>query len=136
LQTGQPNATATAGLNEAKTQVIEVLIIAPEKAPVVVDGTQVGVAPLPQALFLVPGTHTIAAEDRQQALSEVAGKSVTVDLTLAAPAVSTTVPSIPKSSSVDTSPKRLPVQEWFVKRPGAWVGAGVAVGSLAFSGLA
>lgn len=136
LQTPQPNATATAGLAQAKTQVIEVVILAPEQTPIVVDNTQVGLAPLPQPLFLVPGTHTLAAGDRQHALNEVAGKRVTVDLSAAEPAApneaKATVAAVPSQKS----PTRLPVHQWFLERPGAWVGVGVAVGSLAFSGLA
>jgi tetratricopeptide (TPR) repeat protein len=136
LLSPQPNATASAGLADAKTQVIEVTIVAPAQAPVIVDNTQVGIAPLPQPLFLVPGSHTVAASDRQQALSDVAGKSITVDLTQGAESPPVATPKTVKTVSEEGSPTRLPIQQWFVRRPGAWVGVGVAVGSLAFSGIA
>lgn len=137
LQNPQDNATAKAGLEQAKTQVIEVTIKAPDQTPVVVDNASVGVAPLAQALFLVPGAHTIVAGDRQEALSEVAGKSVTIDFTKAVPAAAAqTAPTPDVAASNPKGTTRLPVQEWFIKRPGAWVGVGVAVGSLAFSGIA
>lgn len=136
LQSPQPNATAAAGLADAKTQLIEVVIKAPHQTPIVVDNTNVGVAPLAQPLFLVPGAHTIVAGDRQEALSEVAGKSVTIDLTKAPSSPTPDVKAPPKSPAPESTVGRMPVQEWFIQRPGAWVGVGVAVGSLAFSGVA
>lgn len=136
LQSPQPNATATTGLAQAKTQVIEVVILAPEQTPIIVDNTQVGVAPLAQPLFLLPGTHTLKAGERQHALNEVAGKSVTVDLKAMESVTQTETKAAVAAAPTEQSPSRLPVQQWFLERPGAWVGVGVAVGSLAFSGIA
>ncbi len=132
-QTQRENATARNGLADAKTQVAEVSILAPEGVAIVVNQTPVGNAPLPQPLYLVPGRHEVLAGGRSQTIQANAGTSETVDL------LNEVLPPPPATTAVSegpTKPRRLPVDKWFVERPGAWVGAGITVGSLVFSAVA
>ena len=79
-QTDRDNATARNGLDDAKTQVAEVAILAPEGTEIVVDQTPVGVAPLAQPLYLVTGQHEVVAGERRETIQVGAGQSSTVDL--------------------------------------------------------
>lgn len=131
-QTGRDNATARNGLADAKTQVGEVAILAPEGAPIVVDQTNVGTAPLAQPLYLVPGRHEVVSGERQEIIQVGPGQARTVDLlSEAGPAPTTQAVSPPLEGS-----GRMRVDQWFLKRPGAWAGAGITVSSLVFSAAA
>lgn len=131
-QTQRENATASNGLSDAKTQVAEVVILAPEGSEIVVDQTTVGIAPLPQPLYLVPGRHEVVSGERTEAIQVGAGQSTTVDL-LSAEGATATVP--PSALDQPAPGGRLRVDKWFLQRPGAWVGAGITVGSLVFSAV-
>lgn len=132
-QTQRENATARSGLADAKTQVAEVTVVAPEGLPIVVDQTPVGSAPLAQPLYLVPGRHEIVSGERNRVIQVDAGRTQTVDLLTQEPPVAPSVGTAPTS---DPKPDRLPIDQWFLRRPGAWVGAGISVGSLVFSAVA
>lgn len=132
LHTSGDNATARNGFAEARPHVIEVTVLAEEGAAVVVDGTHVGVAPLQQPLFLVPGSHQVTVGQRQEAVSAEAGNSLTVDL-LSPPAPDSMSEAAPFASP---NQGRQRVDRWFVQRPGAWAGAGIAATSLVFSAIA
>jgi tetratricopeptide (TPR) repeat protein len=133
-QTRRDNPTAQNGLSDAKTQVAEVAVLAPEGAEVVVDQTPVGMAPLAQPLYLVPGQHEVVSGERNETIQIGAGQSTTVDLSSeggAAANDATTTLETPAHAG-----ERLRVDKWFLQRPGAWVGAGITVGSLLFSAVA
>jgi tetratricopeptide (TPR) repeat protein len=131
-QTQRENATARNGLADARTQVAEISVVAPEGETIYVDQTIMGTAPLPQPLYLVPGRHEFVVGERRQTLTVSAGTTDTVDLVS---------PPAPVAASFDTSelppsrPRRMPVDQWFVRRPGAWVGAGITASSLVFSAV-
>lgn len=133
VQTQRENATARSGLADAKTQVAEVTVVAPEGSAIVVDQTAVGTAPLAQPLYLVPGRHELVSGDQTRVIQVDAGRSQTVDLVNVQPPLPdpTSAPS-----TADAKRDRLPVDQWFVRRPGAWVGAGISLGSLVFSAVA
>jgi hypothetical protein len=75
----------TAGYNTAKSRVGEVtLTVDPAGAQILVDNVDKGVAPLPDPLYLLPGSHTIEARSNDRHASKSvtlsAGQSVTVQL--------------------------------------------------------
>jgi tetratricopeptide (TPR) repeat protein len=94
----------TAGYNTAKSRVGEItLTVDPAGAQVLVDGVDKGIAPLPDPLYVLPGSHTIEARasDRHASKSVTlsAGQSVSVQLAArgsiaaaGAPAVAETAP--------------------------------------------
>lgn len=131
-QTQRENATASNGLADAKTQVAEVEILAPDASAVVVDQTPVGTAPLPQPLYLEPGEHHVVSGERSETIKVTAGQSTLVDLLTETAAVEQPA-ELPATTSDE---ERLRVDKWFLQRPGAWVGAGITVGSLVFSAVA
>lgn len=133
-QTQRDNPTARNGLEDAKTQVAEVAVLAPEGTEVVVDQTAVGTAPLSQPLYLVPGEHRVVSGERSETLQVGPGQSTTVDL-LSPEGGSLTNTTSTNADALPTS-ERLSVDQWFIQRPGAWVGAGITVGSLLFSAVA
>lgn len=132
-QTQRDNATARAGLEDAKTQVAEVAILAPEGTQVLVDQTSVGTAPLPQAMYLVPGRHEVVSGERSETIEVTAGQSTTVDLLSEGGAKPDAVAAPVEGESAGP---RMRVDKWFLQRPGAWVGAGITAGSLLFSAIA
>jgi hypothetical protein len=75
----------TAGYNTAKSRVGEItLTVDPAGAQVLVDGVEKGLAPLPDPLYVLPGSHTIEARSNDRhaskSLTLSAGQSVTVQL--------------------------------------------------------
>jgi len=132
-QTQRENATASNGLADAKTQVAEVEILASDGTEIVVDQTSVGTAPLPQPLYLEPGEHRVVSGERTETILVAAGQSTVVDL-LSEPTALAQDHAEPAITPNDD--ERLRVDQWFLQRPGAWVGAGITVGSLVFSAVA
>jgi tetratricopeptide (TPR) repeat protein len=133
-QTQRDNPTAQNGLSDAKTQVAEVAVLAPEGTEIIVDQTGVGTAPLTQPLYLVPGRHEVVSGERNETIQVGAGQSTTVDLLSdgeANPGGAATA-----TTDLPANGERLRVDKWFLQRPGAWVGAGITVGSLLFSAVA
>lgn len=136
LHSADDNATARNGFAQARTQVVEVTVLAEEGAPITVDGTQVGVAPLQQPLFLTPGAHQVEVGQRQESFTGDAGTSLTVDLLNPPSANDATGTMPPDAGAMSTDSGRQRVDRWFVQRPGAWAGAGIAATSLVFSAIA
>lgn len=132
-QTQRDNATARTGLADAKTQVAEVAVLAPEGNQVLVDQTAIGTAPLPQAMYLVPGRHEVVSGERSETIEVTAGQSTTVDLLSDGNAKPEAVAAVPEGNN---AAPRMRVDKWFMQRPGAWVGAGITAGSLLFSAIA
>lgn len=95
----------TAGYNTAKSRVGEVtLTVDPAGAQVLVDNVDKGIAPLPDPLYVLPGSHTIEARSNaghaSKSVTLSAGQSVTVQLVArgsiaaaGAPALAETAPS-------------------------------------------
>jgi len=139
---------ALAGLGDAKKSVAEVTIQVDEKgADVLVDGKSRGVSPLPGAVYLAPGSHTITVQkggrEVSTTLSVEAGDSTSTKLTLnpaGADAASSTGPLGGKAgedSQADRENDEAPAEDvseggaWLWHHPAALVTAGLAVAGVA-----
>lgn len=144
---------AEAGLASAKTVVAEITLSVDEDgAEIIVNGQREGLSPLPGPLYLVPGTHAIAARkgDREDSveLTVRAGQSGTTTLRIAslpsprreatrssAAAGATTEvapdPSSEEPSYDDGVSRRLGFFEWAASSPAAWIGGGLTLAGIA-----
>lgn len=120
------------------------LEVQPEGAAVLLDGRNVGSAPLNAPLVVDPGPHQVVIElgdaSRARALDLKPAEHATVALTLATPAarneaprlvptataVPATVPSPPAAGTL-SEPVATPADKPFFMRPWVWVAAGVLV---------
>jgi len=134
---------AQAGLTAAKAVVGEIQISAESGGEVLVDGTSEGVAPLPGAVYVDPGTHAIELKkgDRtaNQSVSVKAGEAKEVRLALSAEAVAAPAaapppddqkPAEPEADDETTSRstgKREPFLHWVTTSPAGVIPAGAAV---------
>lgn len=143
---GPEHEEATKGLAAARAKVAEVtLVVDTAGAQIGVDGVARGTAPLPGAIFLTPGEHTITAQlgerSASQAITTTAGSTITVKLALTAAAAtapaapaSETPPSTSAGDAAEAAPadtpadtERLGLVEWYQQRPIAWAGTGLTI---------
>ena len=145
------------GFAAARSKVGEVtLTVDLDGATVLVDGQERGKSPLPDPLYLTPGSHTIEARSGNQAgtttVNAAAGAAARADIQLAnaaaptagaAPPVDSDAPASETGASesfqADTGGKK-PFFQWFFSKPLAIVGGIVAVvglgGGVTFAVLA
>lgn len=122
-------------VQRVKEHVVElVLDVAPEGAAVIVDGTQVGTAPLPTPLFLAAGEHTVkvTADDhieKQVTLTLEAGQRVEKAIALAERPQTVATP-LPPPTKPAPQPSKLPLILG-VSATGAFVVAAGITGGLA-----
>ncbi|HYP89046.1 MAG TPA: PEGA domain-containing protein, partial [Polyangiaceae bacterium] len=134
---------AETGLAAAKAQVGELTLeVEPSGAEVLVDGELAGAAPLPGAVFLMPGSHHVQArKDGKTANNDVAlsaGQStkLTLKITSSAPPAATTEvatsPLPPTEREAEPGPvveaepqSRKSFPRWLASTPGAIVGVGL-----------
>ncbi len=146
--TAAETQAAQAGLNAAKLAVCEVDVNVDESgAEISIDGTLEGISPLPGAVYLAPGPHTLEARKgaRSTATQVNAGAAKELSATLALNAAPAPVPSpveaappqpapapAPESASLASDGGRKPFFKWLVSSPVGLVGlglTGVGVGS-------
>jgi hypothetical protein len=136
---------AEAGLFAAKAVVGEIAVqVDTEGAIVLVDGNEEGAAPLPDAVYLTPGNHTLEArKDGKSSKAQVtakAGEATEISLRLGGGGLSPT----PGDSSAPVDDSRPAEQDsgasgggkegffpWFGHTPLAWVTSGLAVAGVA-----
>jgi len=136
---------AEAGLNATKTVVALLDVSVDESgAEIYVDGSLEGVSPLPGALYVTPGAHSVEArkggKTKVQQVTTTAGrqymaelnfapKTVPVDAAAGAGALtsSTTAeqPPPPVADKAEPSAGRKPFFKWLVSSPVGWVGIGL-----------
>jgi Tfp pilus assembly protein PilF len=128
---------AQEGLEEARAQVAEVLLtVDVDDAYVLVDGSVFGRSPLPDPVFLAPGTHVLGVRKGGTSvirkITAAAGEKVTEAISLAA------APSKPAAGRSAATAQEEPEADqpgigresffsWLTSKPGALIGAGVAV---------
>lgn len=133
---------AQAGLTAAKAVVGEIQINAESGGEVLVDGTSEGVAPLPGAVYVDPGTHTLELKKGERTASQTvsvkAGETKEARLALSTEAVAAPAaaarpgeekpaePEADESTSRSTG-KREPFLHWVTTSPAGVIPAGAAV---------
>ena len=137
---------AEAGLFAAKAVCGEVAVkVDIEGATVFVDGNEEGTSPLPDAVYLTPGSHQIEARKDGKAsktsVSAKAGEASEISLRLAGAAAA--APALrdedgpgdsslpPEYDSGPSSGGREGFFSWFSHTPLAWVGGGLTVAGIA-----
>ncbi len=137
---------ALAGLLDAKKSVAEVTIQVDEKgADVLIDSKSRGVSPLPGAVYLAPGSHTVTVQkggrEVTTTLSVEAGDSTSTKLSLKPAGADGALGALDAvgrgdteqhssiASGKDSAPSGDASEEggWFWHHPAAWVTAGLAV---------
>jgi hypothetical protein len=134
---------AEAGLFAAKAVCGEVVVrVDVEGATIFIDGDEEGVAPLPDAVYLTPGSHELEArKDGKSAKTSVTAKAgeageVRIRLKNARAAASAPGDSEPEHGDTSLPPEydtassdggREGFFPWFGHTPLAWVGGGLAV---------
>lgn len=131
---------AEAGLAAAKVTVGEVEVkVAERGAEIYVDGSLQGNSPLPGALYVAPGTHTVEArKDGRTAstqINAVAGKHIEAELEFApakpAPSAAATAETPPPEVSPEPltsgSGGRKPFFKWLVSSPVGITGLGLTL---------
>jgi hypothetical protein len=137
--------SAEAGLFAAKAVVGEIALSAEEGSTVFVDGVEEGPAPLPDPIYLSPGSHQLEArKDGKVAKATItakAGEANEFALRFTAPAAAGVGPTAEHASpgSSSASPEedrgavggREPFFSWVGHTPLAWVGGGLTVAGIA-----
>lgn len=145
---------AESGLTIARAKVAEVVVSVDEEgAAVAIDGNPEGTSPLPGAIFLKPGTHTITAEkDGRTASTQLtvsAAQAASANLRMRAASAPAATPAPPATGNATPAPAqvdsagrppepaaveasvssgdRQPFLEWARRSPVAWVGGGLGV---------
>lgn len=146
---------AEEGLTEAKAKVHELTVTSEKAAEIYLDGKLVGTAPLPDPIYLTPGSHTVEARKGGETVKEdvtaVAAQSTPLELKFGGSEVAPVGPvATPKEGDskegdpkdgatfeASTAGSRQPFVEWALESPIAWVGAGVTglglLGGIAFA---
>ena len=123
----------------------EVALSAEEGATIFVDGTEEGLSPLPDALYLTPGSHQLEArKDGKVAKATIvakAGEASEFALRFTAPPspgagprsseLPGTEPGAPPEEDRGTGRGREPFFSWVGHTPLAWVGGGLTVAGIA-----
>jgi hypothetical protein len=137
--------SAEAGLFAAKAVVGEIALSAEEGSTVFVDGVEEGAAPLPDPIYLSPGSHQLEArKDGKVAKATIAAKAGEANefaLRFTAPAPAGVGPTAEHAASgSSTAPPeedrgasrgREPFFSWVGHTPLAWVGGGLTVAGIA-----
>jgi hypothetical protein len=131
---------AEAGLAAAKVTVAELDVkVAERGAEIYVDGSLQGNSPLPGALYVAPGSHTVEArKDGRTASTQInalAGKHLEAELEFApakpvpsaAPAAETAPPEVSPEPLVSSSGGRKPFFKWLVSSPVGITGLGLTL---------
>jgi len=135
---------AQAGLTSAKTAICELTVTTEADADVSVDGTPQGTAPLPGALYLEPGAHTLTAKKGERVASQnvTAKAGETRELKLApepGPAAATAAPAT--AAATGSAPESVPEEEpkhhtgggrepffhWLLTKPAGVISGGATV---------
>ncbi|HWZ92568.1 MAG TPA: tetratricopeptide repeat protein, partial [Polyangiaceae bacterium] len=132
---------ADAGLTAAKVVVAEIDVSVDERAAeIYLDGTLQGNSPLPGAIYVAPGSHTVEArKDGKTASSQlnaIAGKHMEAELEFAPkPAPKAAPAPAEENANADIAPEpvvssgggRKPFFKWLVTSPVGLVGLGLTV---------
>jgi hypothetical protein len=143
----QEREAAQAGLTSAKGAVCELTVTTDADADVILDGAPQGAAPLPGALYLEPGSHTLQAKKGERTVSQnltaKAGESKELKLKLAPePAAAAGKPVVappaepPAEKAAETPPEepgahgkggREPFFHWLLTKPAGVISGGATV---------
>jgi hypothetical protein len=140
---------AQAGLTSAKAAICELNLTADADSDVSVDGAPQGTAPLPGALYLEPGAHTVQAKkgDRvvSQSITVKAGETKELKLKFAPEPAPAAAPkpaaAAPKERAPEAPPEQVPEEEpvhhtgggrepffhWLLTKPAGVISGGATV---------
>ncbi len=132
LSTAQ-RGDAEKGLAEARTKLGRLDVNAPAGAEIDIDGDRIGTAPLPEAVDVDPGSHTVKSSSDSRTVTVAAGQIEPVKLS--APAVAVTPPA--DEATPAQAPAPVPVAQIPTSGPGLfsapkntapiWIGLGVGI---------
>jgi hypothetical protein len=135
---------AEKGLAEARNRIGRLEVSAPEGTEIEVDGDRVGTAPLPEAVNVEPGSHTVKSSSDSRTVTVGAGQVEPVRLSAPTPAVVAPSPPAeeptpvraPSSPSTETKPAAV-ASEAETNAPGlfspprstapVWIGVGIGI---------
>jgi hypothetical protein len=136
--------SAEAGLFAAKAVVGEIALSAEEGATIFVDGVEEGLAPLPDPIYLSPGSHQLEARKdgavAKATISAKAGEANEFALRFTAPSPAGAGPTAEHAGAgtANVPPEedrssggREPFFSWVGHTPLAWVGGGLTVAGIA-----
>ncbi|HEV8244613.1 MAG TPA: hypothetical protein VGP93_02465 [Polyangiaceae bacterium] len=139
---------AEAGLFAAKAVVGEVAVkVDTEGATVFVDGNEEGLSPLPDPVYMTPGSHSVEArkegKSNKATLTAKAGEASEIGLRLGAPSAPAVAPAKQRPEARAATGEGSPEEDhgpgggregflpWVAHTPVAWVGGGLTVVGIA-----